>query len=113
LNVNYSEMNLTQLKAAAKDKGLKGYSTMKKAELVSALNTLVASKPSFIDMIKARMAESREARSNAGRKAGSEATVTEKMTVARKNDVYRAQRGGKLTARQLRRLRKTFRRAAA
>ena len=30
-------MTLTELKAIAKEQGLKGYSTMKKAELVSSL----------------------------------------------------------------------------
>ena len=34
---NYEEMTLTELKAIAKEQGLKGYSTMKKAELISSL----------------------------------------------------------------------------
>ena len=34
---DYSSMTLADLKAAAKEKGVKGYSTMKKAELIDAL----------------------------------------------------------------------------
>jgi len=34
---NYEDMSLTELKNIAKEKGLKGYSTMKKADLISAL----------------------------------------------------------------------------
>lgn len=36
--VDYSSMTLSDLKALAKTKGVKGYSTMKKAELIEALN---------------------------------------------------------------------------
>ncbi len=35
--VDYSSMTLADLKATAKEKGVKGYSTMKKAELIDAL----------------------------------------------------------------------------
>lgn len=35
--LEYSEMNLTQLKQQAHEKGIEGYSTMKKADLVAAL----------------------------------------------------------------------------
>ena len=34
---DYSEMTLTELKAIAKEKGVKGYSTMKKDELIENL----------------------------------------------------------------------------
>ena len=34
---DYSKMNLTELKAVAKEQGVKGYSTMKKDELISTL----------------------------------------------------------------------------
>ena len=34
---DYSKMTLTELKAIAKEKGIKGYSTMKKDELISNL----------------------------------------------------------------------------
>ncbi len=36
--VNYDTMTLTDLKAIAKEKGLKGYSTLKKEELIKAIN---------------------------------------------------------------------------
>ena len=36
--VDYSAMTLAELKAIAKEKGVKGYSTMKKEELINALN---------------------------------------------------------------------------
>lgn len=36
--VNLSELTLSELKAMAKEKNIKGYSTMKKADLVAALN---------------------------------------------------------------------------
>lgn len=35
---NYEEMNLTELKALCKEKGLKGYSTLKKAEIIELLS---------------------------------------------------------------------------
>ena len=35
--VDYSKMTLTELKAVAKEKGIKGYSSMKKDELIQEL----------------------------------------------------------------------------
>ena len=35
---DYSKMTLTELKAIAKEQGIKGYSTMKKDELIASLN---------------------------------------------------------------------------
>ncbi len=35
---DYSKMTLSELKAIAKEKGIKGYSTMKKEELITSLN---------------------------------------------------------------------------
>ena len=35
--VDYTSMTLTELKAVAKAKGIKGYSTMKKADLIDAV----------------------------------------------------------------------------
>ncbi len=37
-NITYDEMTLTELKTIAKEKGVKGYSSMKKQELIDALN---------------------------------------------------------------------------
>ena len=37
-NVDFSNMTLTELKEVAKLRGIKGYSKMKKEELVNALN---------------------------------------------------------------------------
>jgi large subunit ribosomal protein L21 len=36
--VDYSKMTVAELKAAAKDKGISGYTSFKKAELIAALN---------------------------------------------------------------------------
>jgi hypothetical protein len=36
--VDYSKMTVAELKAIAKDKGISGYTSFKKAELISALN---------------------------------------------------------------------------
>jgi large subunit ribosomal protein L21 len=36
--VGYSKMTVAELKAAAKDKGISGYTSLKKAELIAALN---------------------------------------------------------------------------
>jgi len=36
--VDYSKMTVVELKAAAKDKGISGYTSLKKAELIAALN---------------------------------------------------------------------------
>lgn len=39
-DIKLSDMKVTELKALAKDKGLEGYSTLKKAELIEALKNL-------------------------------------------------------------------------
>ena len=36
--IDYSKMTLSELKKAAKDKGISGYTTLKKTELIAALN---------------------------------------------------------------------------
>ena len=36
--VDYTQMTVAELKAAAKDKGIEGYTGLKKAELIAALN---------------------------------------------------------------------------
>ena len=38
VKVDYSKMTVAELKAAAKDKGISGYTSLKKAELIAALN---------------------------------------------------------------------------
>ena len=38
---DYSEMTLTELKAVAKEQGVKGYSTMKKDELLANINDII------------------------------------------------------------------------
>ena len=35
---DYSKMTVAELKAAAKDKGISGYTSLKKTELIAALN---------------------------------------------------------------------------
>lgn len=113
--VNYSDMKLPELKSLAKKLKIKGFSTMKKADLVTAIeqNDKAKNKPeSFIDSIKAAFANAREHRKNAGRKAGSEAVLTLKTLPAEKIMNYRLQRGSvtaKLTAKQARRVRKSER----
>ena len=38
--VDYSSMTVTQLKAIAKEKGIEGYSNLKKAELIERLENI-------------------------------------------------------------------------
>ena len=38
VTVDYGSQTVTQLKAIAKERGLKGYSSLKKAELITLLN---------------------------------------------------------------------------
>jgi hypothetical protein len=110
--VNFDKMLLPELKAEAKSRKVKGFSTMKKAELVSALKATEAQvKPaeSFIDGLKAAFAVEREARSNKGREAGKGGTVTLKTRPEDKVLAYRLQRGSqtaKLSAKQSKRVRK-------
>lgn len=105
-------MKLPELKAAAKARKIKGFSTMKKAELVQALTDAQPKPESFIDSIKAAFANAREHRKNAGRKAGGDGVLTLKTLPAEKIMNYRLQRGSvtaKLTAKQARRVRKSER----
>lgn len=111
--MNYEDMKLPELKAEAKTRKIKGYSTMKKAELVFALiesDVKPAPKESMIDAIKAAIRTAREARSSKGRKAGYMSDLTPKMDARKKEFNYRLQRGSataRLTAKQARRVRKT------
>lgn len=113
-NVNYADMKLAELKSLAKEKHIKGFSTMKKADLIAALEDLKAPAQtvSFIEGIKAAIQHAREVRSSKGRKAAANADVTPKMTSLAKISVYRLQRGSetaRMTAKQRRRVRKTER----
>lgn len=115
--MDYSKMLLPELKAEAKTRKIKGFSTMNKATLIEELKIYdgvkagldsSAKSESFVDAIKAAFANARQERANKGRKAGSEGNVTAKQTLSRKIAAYSAQRnGGKLTAKQLKRYRKS------
>lgn len=114
--VDFTDMKLPELKAEAKARKIKGFSTMKKAELVQVLTDSEpkATKESFIDGIKAAFANMRQDRTNKGRKAGSEGKVTTPQLWQMKDLAYRLQRGSetaRLTPAQLRRLRKAERKA--
>jgi len=125
-------MLLSELKAEAKTRKIKGFSTMKKAELVAALeaNDRIASGidnsakgnvkslgdftqyagDSFIDGLKATFANEREVRSNKGRYAGSQGKRTRKTLPEDKEYAFRLQRGSDsatLTPKQAKRVRKT------
>lgn len=113
--MNYAELSISELKKLASERKIPNRSTMKKAGLVAALEALNRPEPvSFVEMIVGNIRNAREARSNAGRVAGSRAKVTTKMSVGRKTHNYLEQRSNvticnKLTARQERRIRKTER----
>jgi len=129
-------MNLPELKAEAKSRKIKGFSTMKKADLVTALSVnenlksaldnsdkgnVVSlgdftedAKPSFVEAIQASIRNAKEARRMKGMEAGRKANVTAKVHPDSKVATFRAQRnGGKLTAKQERRVRKTQNRMLA
>lgn len=115
--LNLSTATVPELRAAAKAAGMKGYSTMKKADLLGTLLDYIQlmEKPepksarmppveSTVEAIKASIRNAQEARSNKGRKAGNEAVKTAKQTLYRKVEAYRKQRnGGKMTPKQARR----------
>ena len=129
-----------ELKAFAKATGIKGYSTMKKAELIEALKnkSVVVQKlesalensakgnvedlgdftqyapVSFIDGIVAAIRNAREERSNKGREASRNSVQPIKQTLTTKAEGYRNQRnGGRLTKAQERRLRKAENKGAS
>jgi len=134
--VDFTKINLPELKAEAKSRKIKGFSTMKKADLVAALavNENLKSaldnsdkgnveslgdfteyaKPSFVEGIQASIRNAREARRMKGAEAGRKANVTAKLLPESKEQTYRAQRnGGRLTPKQERRIRKTRNRMLA
>lgn len=108
---DYAKMTLPELKAEAKGK-IKGFSTMKKADLVSALSELnkpTEAQPSFVEAIVANIRNTREARSNKGRAASKYSDSPSKNLPEDKATAYKMQRGSstaKLTAKQVRRIRK-------
>lgn len=114
-------MKLPELKAEARAKGIKGFSTMKKAALIDYLELMekpkrkpakVAPVESAVLAIKAALRIAREDRSSKGRKAGMMATKTSMMMPDAKADNYALQRGSmsaKLTSAQARRVRKAER----
>lgn len=116
--MNYDAMKLPDLKALAKERKIKGYSHLNKADLVQMLQAndsptlgTAPKRESFIDGIKAAYANMREARSNRGRRAGQDAKISARMSAERKTQNYLNQRSGvspcmTLTARQARRVRK-------
>jgi hypothetical protein len=111
-------MNVTELKSTAKARGIRGYSTMKKADLVSALtNADKATKvSSYVDAIVAAYRNMREERSNKGREAAKYAESPEAKPWQTKDLSYRLQRGSehaRLTGKQSKRLRKTQRKSGA
>jgi len=131
-------MNLPELKAEAKSRKIKGFSTMKKADLVAALavnenlksaldnsdkgnveslgdfTEYADDKPSLVEAIQASIRNAREARRMKGMEAGLKANVTAKVHPDSKVATFRSQRnGGKLTAKQARRVRKTRNRMLA
>lgn len=116
--MDFAKMNLTELKAEAKSRKIKGFSTMKKADLIAALELTNQPEPvkseSMVDAIKGTIRNIKESRSNKGRKAGSNSIKIANKPWQTKDLSFRLQRGSetaKLTARQARRLRKDQRKA--
>jgi hypothetical protein len=119
LQMDYSKMLLPELKTLAKELGVKGFSTMKKAALVDYLSLMEKPEPkpkkvapveSMVDAIKAALRNAREDRSNKGRNAAKYAVSTEPKLWQLKDLSFRLQRGSehaKLTAKQARRVRGT------
>lgn len=119
--MNFSDMKLPELKATAKEYGIKGYSTMRKPELLQALTDHAAaeqaakaaeinSQPvSGLAGMLATMKSFADAKSRKGRSAGQRAKIVAPMSQSDREQIYRLQRGSDtatLTARQQRRLRK-------
>lgn len=127
--VDYSKMSLEMLKVKAQELSIKGRSKMNKAELVEAITEKMAPeladeaeagyapsklvpKQSMVEMIKSRIREAKEWRSNSGREAARYADATPKKSWQIKDLNYRLQRGSetaRLTPRQARRVRKAER----
>lgn len=110
--VDFDKMLLPDLKAEAKARKIKGFSAMKKAELVAALKADSEPEPamSVVEAIVTGIRNDREARSNKGRYAGSQGKRTRKTLPEDKEYAYRLQRGSdsaKLTPKQAKRVRKT------
>ena len=107
---DYSKLTVPALKLKASELKIVGASAMRKAELVAAIEAKLKAdtpKPSFVEGIVAGIRNAKDASKMAGVEAGRGGKVTEKQTLTRKVEGYRAQRnGGKMTAKQARRYRK-------
>lgn len=124
--MSFDNMKLPELKAQAKAWGIKGYSTMRKPEILQALADHEASlateaeqgyNPAEVNSqptsgvagILASMKSFADAKSRKGRAAGQRAKIIAPMSRFDREQIYRLQRGSDtatLTARQQRRLRK-------
>jgi len=113
--MNYNEMKLPELKAVAKDRKIKGYSSLNKAQLIEALSAddKPAKVESVVEAIKAAIRNAKDARRMRGVAASQNSKVPFKQTLERKAEIYAADRnGGKMSARQRQRYRKAFRQGA-
>jgi Rho termination factor-like protein len=110
---DYSKLTVPALKLKASELKIVGASTMRKAELVSAIETKLkadAPKPSFVEGIVAGIRNAKDARKLKGQYAGQQGKRTRKTRPEDKEYAFRLQRGSetaKLTSKQARRVRKT------
>ena len=109
---DYSKLTVPALKLKASELKIVGASTMRKAELVAAIEAKLkadAPKPSFVEGIVAGIRNARDARKLKGQYAGQQGKLTRKTRPEDKEYAYRLQRGSEtatLTDKQARRVRK-------
>ena len=110
---DYSKLTVPALKLKASELKIVGASTMRKAELVTAIEAKLkadAPKPSFVEGIVAGIRNAKDARKLKGQYAGQQGKLTRKTRPEDKEYSYRLQRGSEtatLTGKQSRRVRKT------